>query len=117
MSSVYLGMRTIRVSEKLLQKDANRSDYLQFEVARPNESRYINAVFAGRYCDANLLVVRLSSPPKALSSQALYFLEKLQNSVKSSNFTEFLVDPKGIEPSNLTDANRALSQLSYGPRY
>lgn len=28
-----------------------------------------------------------------------------------------LVDPKGIEPSNLTDANRALSQLSYGPIY
>ncbi len=28
-----------------------------------------------------------------------------------------LVDPKGIEPSNLTDANRALSQLSYGPVY
>ncbi len=27
-----------------------------------------------------------------------------------------LVDPKGIEPSNLTDANRALSQLSYGPK-
>ena len=27
----------------------------------------------------------------------------------------FMVDPKGIEPSNLTDANRALSQLSYGP--
>ena len=27
----------------------------------------------------------------------------------------FLVDLKGIEPSNLTDANRALSQLSYGP--
>lgn len=26
-----------------------------------------------------------------------------------------LVDLKGIEPSNLTDANRALSQLSYGP--
>ena len=26
-----------------------------------------------------------------------------------------VVDPKGIEPSNLTDANRALSQLSYGP--
>ena len=26
-----------------------------------------------------------------------------------------MVDPKGIEPSNLTDANRALSQLSYGP--
>ena len=25
------------------------------------------------------------------------------------------MDPKGIEPSNLTDANRALSQLSYGP--
>lgn len=29
--------------------------------------------------------------------------------------TYLLVDPKGIEPSNLTDANRALSQLSYGP--
>ena len=26
-----------------------------------------------------------------------------------------LVDSKGIEPSNLTDANRALSQLSYEP--
>ena len=31
--------------------------------------------------------------------------------------TFFLVDPKGIEPSNLTDANRALSQLSYGPMF
>ena len=33
-------------------------------------------------------------------------------------FTEVifsLVDLKGIEPSNLTDANRALSQLSYRP--
>ena len=28
-----------------------------------------------------------------------------------------LVDLKGIEPSNLTDANRALSQLSYKPLY
>ena len=28
-----------------------------------------------------------------------------------------MVDLKGIEPSNLTDANRALSQLSYGPIY
>lgn len=28
---------------------------------------------------------------------------------------DVLVDPKGIEPSNLTDANRALSQLSYKP--
>ncbi len=27
----------------------------------------------------------------------------------------YLVDLKGIEPSNLTDANRALSQLSYKP--
>ena len=27
----------------------------------------------------------------------------------------FMVDLKGIEPSNLTDANRALSQLSYKP--
>ena len=29
----------------------------------------------------------------------------------------YLVDLKGIEPSNLTDANRALSQLSYRPIY
>ena len=28
---------------------------------------------------------------------------------------DFMVDLKGIEPSNLTDANRALSQLSYRP--
>ncbi len=28
-----------------------------------------------------------------------------------------MVDLKGIEPSNLTDANRALSQLSYRPIY
>ena len=28
-----------------------------------------------------------------------------------------MVDLKGIEPSNLTDANRALSQLSYRPKY
>ncbi len=28
-----------------------------------------------------------------------------------------MVDLKGIEPSNLTDANRALSQLSYKPEY
>ena len=27
-----------------------------------------------------------------------------------------MVDLKGIEPSNLTDANRALSQLSYRPK-
>lgn len=32
-----------------------------------------------------------------------------------SSDLHYLVDPKGIEPSNLTDANRALSQLSYGP--
>ena len=28
-----------------------------------------------------------------------------------------MVDLKGIEPSNLTDANRALSQLSYRPMF
>ncbi len=28
-----------------------------------------------------------------------------------------MVDSKGIEPSNLTDANRALSQLSYEPKF
>ena len=31
--------------------------------------------------------------------------------------TFVLVDSKGIEPSNLTDANRALSQLSYEPKF
>ena len=35
---------------------------------------------------------------------------------KKNNPKRFiLVDLKGIEPSNLTDANRALSQLSYKP--
>ena len=34
---------------------------------------------------------------------------------RSSDFV-LLVDLKGIEPSNLTDANRALSQLSYRPK-
>ena len=32
-----------------------------------------------------------------------------------SGWLSYLVDLKGIEPSNLTDANRALSQLSYKP--
>ena len=36
--------------------------------------------------------------------------------VQKTDFVH-LVDPKGIEPSNLTDANRALSQLSYGPLF
>ena len=36
--------------------------------------------------------------------------------VRKTDFVH-LVDPKGIEPSNLTDANRALSQLSYGPLF
>ena len=36
--------------------------------------------------------------------------------VRTTDFVH-LVDPKGIEPSNLTDANRALSQLSYGPLF
>ena len=31
--------------------------------------------------------------------------------------TLLMVDSKGIEPSNLTDANRALSQLSYEPEF
>ena len=37
------------------------------------------------------------------------------NPFLSSDF-DCLVDLKGIEPSNLTDANRALSQLSYRPK-
>ena len=41
------------------------------------------------------------------------------NKKKSSEMRDFKafseVDLKGIEPSNLTDANRALSQLSYKP--
>ena len=39
-----------------------------------------------------------------------------RNAFKCEHFKTFpLVDLKGIEPSNLTDANRALSQLSYKP--
>ena len=34
----------------------------------------------------------------------------------TTNGRLLLVDLKGIEPSNLTDANRALSQLSYRPK-
>ena len=33
------------------------------------------------------------------------------------SYNSLVVDLKGIEPSNLTDANRALSQLSYRPRF
>ena len=49
------------------------------------------------------------------------FLKKASNHI--SNFfgcglnMRQVVYPKGIEPSNLTDANRALSQLSYGPLF
>ena len=40
---------------------------------------------------------------------------KLRAAIYCQNSNPFLVDSKGIEPSNLTDANRALSQLSYEP--
>ena len=38
-----------------------------------------------------------------------------ENSHPKRVFGQIVVDLKGIEPSNLTDANRALSQLSYKP--
>ena len=40
---------------------------------------------------------------------------KTQNPNLYGSDLRILVDLKGIEPSNLTDANRALSQLSYRP--
>ena len=40
---------------------------------------------------------------------------EIEKSRETIGFTALLVDLKGIEPSNLTDANRALSQLSYKP--
>ena len=41
---------------------------------------------------------------------------KKEKTLKRKHFKVFImVDLKGIEPSNLTDANRALSQLSYKP--
>ena len=39
---------------------------------------------------------------------------KNPQSLGITGFSDFM-DLKGIEPSNLTDANRALSQLSYKP--
>lgn len=51
--------------------------------------------------------------PNALRGIA-ELLQKIKNRRKHKA-CDVLVDPKGIEPSNLTDANRALSQLSYGP--
>ncbi len=47
-------------------------------------------------------------------------IHKIYNESQTNNWCSSgfrLVDPKGIEPSNLTDANRALSQLSYGPLF
>ena len=35
--------------------------------------------------------------------------------MKKSSYLRIMVDLKGIEPSNLSDANRTLSQLSYRP--
>ena len=43
--------------------------------------------------------------------------EPSQNKKAPKRVLFVLVDSKGIEPSNLTDANRALSQLSYEPRF
>jgi len=46
---------------------------------------------------------------KALKSRAFRQNEKVGNFYQ--NYLPFMVDLKGIEPSNLTDANRALSQV------
>ena len=50
-------------------------------------------------------------------SSILMVNAKTFRTMKKSSYLRIMVDPKGIEPSNLTDANRALSQLSYGPLF
>ncbi len=52
-----------------------------------------------------------------LRAVMIYHCFAMDKKICRHKSTDFLVDPKGIEPSNLTDANRALSQLSYGPKY
>ena len=49
--------------------------------------------------------------PGAFDEDSIPFEQKKQ----AVGLLFVLVDSKGIEPSNLTDANRALSQLSYEP--
>ena len=44
-----------------------------------------------------------------------YFLPQVKNKSEQSGLCSDVVDPRRIELPNLTDANRALSQLSYGP--
>ena len=61
---------------------------------------------------------RRNSPLSKKFSKAVCGISVVKRKI-TPVFTEvisLLVDLKGIEPSNLTDANRALSQLSYRPK-
>ena len=61
---------------------------------------------------------RRNSPMSKKFSKAVCGISVVKRKI-TPVFTEvisLLVDLKGIEPSNLTDANRALSQLSYRPK-
>ena len=61
---------------------------------------------------------RRNSPLSKKFSKAVCGISVVKRKI-TPVFTEvisYLVDLKGIEPSNLTDANRALSQLSYRPK-
>ena len=56
-------------------------------------------------------------PPDFLKPVCGIYVVKRKITAVFTAVISYLVDPKGIEPSNLTDANRALSQLSYGPKF
>mgnify|MGYP000876005965 FL=1 len=66
----------------------------------------------------NRAVGRRNSPPPENFLKPVCGISVVKRKI-TPVFTEvifYLVDLKGIEPSNLTDANRALSQLSYRPK-
>ena len=66
----------------------------------------------------NRAVGRSDSPPPENFLKPVCGISVVKRKI-TPVFTEVifsLVDLKGIEPSNLTDANRALSQLSYRPK-
>ncbi len=68
-------------------------------------------------CGAGL-VAALTCPRRVIHSRSRSIpTELIQIKTPPQGRRLNLVDLKGIEPSNLTDANRALSQLSYKPEF
>ena len=62
-------------------------------------------------------VAALTCPRHVIHSRSRSIPWEICKTKSTQTGTFVLVDLKGIEPSNLTDANRALSQLSYKPEY